>query len=89
MAEPPKTWKNSSRLFFIGHKETSEGARLNRVNVAPSLNHTRGASAFKLGDAGVPKQSDSWKDSSFGQDLLLHLQKQLPNAGVKQHLHVI
>lgn len=88
MAEPPKTWKNSSLIFFISRKETSEGARLNRVNMAPPQNHACDASAFKQGDAGVPNQSDSWKDSSFVQDLLFHLQKQLPTAGIKQHIHV-
>lgn len=34
--------KKLSLLLFIGHKEAGEGAHLNRVNVAPPLNHTGG-----------------------------------------------
>lgn len=40
------------------------------------------------GYAGIPNQWDSWKDSPFGQDLLVHLQKQL-SAGVKSTLFKI
>lgn len=72
-----KNLKDLSLLFFIGRKDTSEGTRWNRVSVAPPLNHTCESQvchklACKLGDAVVPNHSDSWKDSSFRQDLLLH-----------------
>lgn len=34
--------KKLSLLLFRGHKEAGEGAHLDRVNVAPPLNHTGG-----------------------------------------------
>lgn len=52
-------------LLFIGHKKAGEGAHLNRVNVAPSLNYTGGVLGVQI----------------FEQDLLIHHQIQLPSAG--------